>query len=151
MTKMARIEDEDFDLDLTNFEANHSIDHALYAPSDEEREQPEIPSQGPWDDQRPFDQLYGDESLWKAWLLIKADKVEEIKEGMWSVQGSQPYTVHILPSEGMPVPWATCNCPNGDARGGRPNCYHTAAVLSKILEIDLSETPKPEKKRPSRS
>lgn len=33
--------------------------------------------------------------------------------------------------EGLPL--VSCTCPNGQNRGGRPNCYHSAAVLL-ILE-----------------
>ena len=52
--------------------------------------------------------------------------------------------------EELQVPWYTCNCPNGSARGGRPSCYHTAAVAALDLGIDLSGVTKPEKKRPAR-
>ncbi|MET0886197.1 MAG: hypothetical protein ABWX92_07075 [Mycetocola sp.] len=27
------------------------------------------------------------------------------------------------------LPWVRCECPNGSHRGGRPSCYHSAAVI----------------------
>lgn len=147
--------DDEFDLDLSNFEANQKQAYlGLDAPDREEIGGVEAP----WADERSFEQLYSPEVLWKARLLLAGMKVAPITDDelrparehkKWSVDGSQPYVVQILESEGMDVPWALCSCPNGEARGGRPSCYHTAAVLALILDKDLSDVPEPVKKKRS--
>lgn len=133
--------DFEFELDLSNFEANQKERYDAQGP------EPEVIEAPPWDDHRSFEDLYGEDSLWKAGQLVKAGKVEDLHgdQRVWSVEGSQPYVVRIMESEGLEVPWATCDCPNGAARGGRPSCYHTAAVLSLLLGIDLTGRPKPAK------
>lgn len=144
---------DEFDIDLTNFpfdEPGESLEDVLPADSAAEhlKDAPVLDAPS-WDDDRRFEDLYSDEVLWKAWLLIKGNHVEvdESSQNSWIVMGSQPYVVRKVESEGLQVPWVTCTCPNGDARGGRPNCYHTAAVLSIILGIDLSGTPEPQRRK----
>jgi hypothetical protein len=39
------------------------------------------------------------------------------------------------------VPLVSCSCPNGMNRGGRPQCYHTAAVLLLLEEGKADEAP----------
>jgi hypothetical protein len=81
-------------------------------------------------------------------LLDEPDGVEQDTDhtDVWWVQGSgtKVYRVQVTeefdedevteeilierpPETGLA--WVTCTCPNGMARGGRPTCYHTAAVL----------------------
>lgn len=81
---------------------------------------------------------YSNVTLIKANRLIKQERVEQVDELLFKVKGSQEYQVHLVPlghdEDGFPIdnggmPFVTCSCPNGSARGGRPNCYHSAAVL----------------------
>ncbi len=150
--------DDEFEIDLTNFggsqdwsdfekrqkEAYEGEHHPGVESSDEE-------IAPPWDDQRSFEDLWSEESIWKASLLLKSDRVHVEGPNHWVVEGSEIYQVHRLGSEEiLEVPWYTCTCPNGAARGGRPSCYHTAAVAALDLGIDISGAVKPEKKRPAR-
>jgi uncharacterized Zn finger protein len=164
----------EFDLDLSRFEENHrsafdndgpgnpaktflsadGLDDVMSGWPGEndtiEAEEIEV-DRAPWDDRQDYGDLYSAESIWKGKLLIDSGKVEKINDKHYVVSGSQSYTVNILPSEGMRVPWAVCTCPNGSARGGRPSCYHTAAALALVLGYDLSHLNEPPKgKRPAR-
>jgi hypothetical protein len=143
----------EFDLDLTNFEGARKEAYLGIEEPDEREKQlqgEEFEAQRPWDDDARFEDLYSPESIWKAKLLIQSEAIEKIRETTYTVAGSKPYVVQILDGGAdQPVPWATCSCPNGTARGGRPSCYHTAAVLATILEKDLSDVVEPPKtKRP---
>jgi hypothetical protein len=167
--------DEEFDIDLTNYDAEQAAKIVSTAKSlgdlegwegfeaDQQRRAYEgeshpgaehsVETQAPaWDDQRGFWELWSEESIWKGKLLLDGERVHPNPSGTsWAVEGSELYSVHKLGSEEvLEVPWYTCNCPNGSARGGRPSCYHTAAVAALDLGIDLSEVTKPEKKRPAR-
>lgn len=130
------------DLDLSNFEQRQRerFDAGDAAEDAEQWEE----TTAPWDDQRGFEDLYSPETLWKARLLLDSDAVSKAREDKYFVNGSQLYTVTIMESS-LPVPWALCDCPNGTARGGRPSCYHTAAVLALKLGVDLSGYDKPRK------
>lgn len=141
--------DFELEIDLSNFEGKIKESYLEHG----ETSGDDLEVAAPWDDRYSFWELYSEETLWKAKLLIEANRVEKLKNsaGAWSVEGSQHYLVHQLESGDMPVPWLTCSCPNGEARGGRPSCYHCCAVHMLILNIDLSGITKPEKKRPSRS
>lgn len=82
---------------------------------------------------------YNDKVLIKARRLVAQGKVEQDEQApnVYWVQGSTRYRVQVaepvLDDDGQPIDegfeWLSCTCPNGSARGGRPNCYHTAAVL----------------------
>lgn len=39
------------------------------------------------------------------------------------------------------LPLLSCTCPNGRNRGGRPTCYHTAAVMLILLDGEAGEHP----------
>ena len=39
----------------------------------------------------------------------------------------------VIPGDDA-IPFVSCTCPNGLNRGGRPSCYHTAAVLLMLEE-----------------
>lgn len=140
-------------IDLSNFEANSRRAYAEQTgqePVSREDFQKEylgewVNEDAPWDDQRDFEDLYSAETLWKARELIDGGRIHPEGHNKWVVEGSQPYIVNRLESEGMSVPWVVCSCPNGQARGGRPSCYHTAAVLALSLGIDLSHVEKPRK------
>lgn len=172
---MADEDDDDFVLDLTNYDAEQASKIVSEAKSlgdlegwehfeaDQQRRayegehHPGASTSGEqqapaWDDQRGFWELWSEESIWKGKLLLDSERVHADETGTsWSVEGSELYRVHKLGSEEeLQVPWYTCNCPNGSARGGRPSCYHTAAVAALDLGIDLSGVTKPEKKRPAR-
>lgn len=69
-------------------------------------------------------------SIDKAERLLEQDKVhaDPTAEGVWWVEGSKRYRVQ---TDGRT--WITCTCPSG-MKGGRPRCYHTAAVLMRYLE-----------------
>lgn len=149
-------DDKEFDLDLSKYETFEADQKARIAdgPAGLPTEADPLDANAPWDDRRGYEDLYSPETIWKASLLIADDRVHPREDfaNSWIVEGSQAYVVHMLPSEGLEVPWATCNCPNGEARGGRPSCYHTAAVLALVTGRDISNTPRPEKKaRPARS
>lgn len=141
-------EEGDFYIDLTNFGSVPAVDDSRWQDFEvrqrrlDDEEELTTPA---WDDERDFEDLYSAETLWKARLLLESKRVEEINPRQYSVEGSQPYVVDVMPDAGMPVPWAVCSCPNGTARGGRPSCYHTAAVLALLLGIDLSRYEKPTK------
>lgn len=47
------------------------------------------------------------------------------------------YVVH--PADGLP--FVSCTCPNGMNRGGRPQCYHSAAVLIILRDGTQDEHP----------
>lgn len=166
---------EEFDIDLTNYDAEQAKKIVSSAkslgdlegwegfeaeqqrkayegehhPGAEHSREEQAPA---WDDQRGFWELWSEESIWKAKLLLDSERVQPLRTpNGWTVEGSELYTVRKLGSEEvLEVPWYTCNCPNGSARGGRPSCYHTAAVAALDLAIDLSGVTKPEKRRPSR-
>jgi hypothetical protein len=140
------IQDGEFELDLTNFEerqkqryAQAGVDLDADAPDDEVEVQ-----RSPWEDERSFDELYSAETIWKARSLILDHRVEKTHEKRYIVQGSQPYVVNLLEGD-QDVPWAVCSCPNGEKRGGRPSCYHSAAVLATVLNIDLTPRERPKK------
>lgn len=134
------------EIDLTHFEEKQkrryddaaTVDLNRLVPDDEVEVQ-----RAPWEDERSFDELYGAESIWKARSLILDGRVEKVGDH-YVVQGSQPYRVNILEGD-QDVPWAVCSCPNGEKRGGRPSCYHSAAVLATVLNIDLSQRERPKK------
>lgn len=84
------------------------------------------------DDDFDINEFYSQPILIKAHRLVKADKVEVDSErvGVFHVAGSRRYSLQVIPpADGDVIPWVTCDCPNGLARGGRPSCYHSAAVL----------------------
>jgi hypothetical protein len=138
--------DFEFDIDLSSFEGRQK---ARYEEASAEPDvADEIAADQPWADEASYEDLYSVESIWKARLLNEGGYVEKVSDALYTVAGSQQYAVHILEGGAdQPVPWATCSCPNGQARGGRPSCYHTAAVLAKILDKDLSSYEKPPKAR----
>lgn len=70
------------------------------------------------------------ESIYKAEALIEDAKVKHDPEheDVFFVEGSERYRVQTDGHE-----WASCTCPNGQARS-RPNCYHLAAVLMLIQD-----------------
>jgi uncharacterized Zn finger protein len=141
---MAR--DDEFVIDLSNFEGRHAAAYAEALGETDTSWNEDVEVDQPWDDDRDFDSLYSPESIWKARLLIQDGYVEKIADGKYTVSGSQQYLVHLLEGGAdQPVPWATCSCPNGTARGGRPSCYHTAAVLAEVIGKDLSGYEKPAK------
>lgn len=50
----------------------------------------------------------------------------------------------VAPTDSVPL--VSCTCPNGMNRGGRPQCYHTLAVLLSIeenVEPHIMESPDP--------
>ena len=92
---------------------------------------------------------YSDNILMKANRLVKMDRVERDEEdqNLFRVKGSKVYKVrHIELGEDEDgeafddggMPFVTCDCPNGLARGGRPNCYHSAAVII-VLEKETEQ------------
>lgn len=95
---------------------------------------------------KEFKDLYTPEVLWKARQLVEQGKLEELKDGRWLVQGSTEYLVGFVDIEDLDVPWPTCTCPNGTNRANRPTCYHSAAVLMKVLDMDLEQFPYVEQK-----
>ena len=131
---------DEFEIDLSNFEAGQKKRFADQVESDE------IVATRPWDDDRAFEDLYSEESIWKASLLIKDGRVEKIRDNLYSVAGSTHYNVSLIDGDNA-VPWALCTCPNGEARGGRPSCYHTAAVLALRMGLDLSGLVEPQKRK----
>jgi hypothetical protein len=136
--------DDSFDLDLTNFEANHRWDEVH---ADDEG----FFESAPWNDERGLKDLYTPQTLWKAKQLLLTDShpeepaVEAIADRKWEVSGSERYIVFQLEGPESGTPWLTCDCPNGLARGGRPSCYHTAAVMMLILGTDLTTITEPKK------
>lgn len=88
-----------------------------------------------------LEDLYSDNVLAKGRKLLESGKVvqDADRPSVFEVRGSRPYTVtHIEttpddedgnPQDDQGIAWLACTCPNGSARGARPNCYHTAAVL----------------------
>lgn len=95
---------------------------------------PDLP---PWAEleANDFYELFSAGSIDKARQLIKDKRVEEFKEDWWTVRGSEAYTVQIIPNPYNGVPWTTCTCPNGQNRSSRPTCYHSAAVLMRVLNL----------------
>lgn len=142
-------QDDELEIDLTGFNLvdRYQSYLGLDAPDREERGDLDEEQVAPaWDDHRHLEDLYSEESLYKAGNLVADGYVTKVNDATYVVQGSQPYTVRILRSDDDTlVPWAICDCPNGVARGGRPSCYHTAAVLSLVTETDLTGRPKPVK------
>lgn len=85
--------------------------------------------------------LYSDAVLEKAEELVRAgDAIErdEMYDSVYWVQGSQPGSVYrvqvIEESDEDGIPFVMCGCPNGTRLGGRPTCYHSAAVLLGMSE-----------------
>lgn len=92
---------------------------------------------------------YSDNILMKANRLVKMDRVERDEEdrNLFRVKGSKVYKVRRIElgedEDGEAVddggmPFVTCDCPNGLARGGRPNCYHSCSVIL-ILQQEAAE------------
>lgn len=105
--------------------------------------------------------VYSDKVLSKAELLA-ANKVavqrDAEDESVWWVKGSggSKYRVQVLTNfedkeieQGLDIlPLVSCSCPNGQNRGGRPSCYHSASVLIVLEnrtadEHDVMEDPNP--------
>jgi len=115
------------------------------------------------------------EDIYKPATLAKARKLlsneyavqrDAEDESVWWAKGStgSKYRVQLLtgvtPEESIErdlagdtsstpdgfVPLLSCTCPNGMNRGGRPQCYHTAAVLLMLeegKEPHIMENPDP--------
>lgn len=93
-----------------------------------------------------MESIYSPAVLKRGRKLIEDERIHRsTNENRFVVRGSEEYTVAVVPQptdeDGEPVktdlPWVVCSCPNGMARGGRPNCYHSAAVLLMLLdEVD---------------
>lgn len=92
---------------------------------------------------------YSDSILTKANRLIAQGKVERVDATTFAVAGSKTYRVNRIElgvdEDGKPIdddgmPYVTCDCPNGLARGGRPNCYHSAAVIIALEKKIFDET-----------
>lgn len=86
------------------------------------------------------EELLGDTGIrWSSETIRKAEKL--IEEGkvsqdadhpdVYFVEGSKIYRVQTDGHE-----YVTCTCPNG-MRTARPHCYHTAAVLMRIVDREV--------------
>lgn len=140
------IDMDDFalEIDLSNFEVDNSQQLALDQQEDlmaAGQEEPDYQLRTT-DIRNTLEDIYSYVVLDKARDLLRGDRVQKIKDregggSTWEVIGSELYidTIHA-PMEGMPIPWVECTCPNGGARGGRPTCYHSAAVLMRALKLD---------------
>lgn len=101
------------------------------------------------------------ETAYSAAIVKKAEAL--VSEGvvnraegstdLWEVPGStgRLYVVQVVPAfdpdadeddEDLKhaLPWMSCTCPNGANRGGRPSCYHTAAVALVLEQERAAET-----------
>jgi hypothetical protein len=139
-------DDDDIILDLTNFEFKQQ--QRLY-----KQTAVQDAAEGGLDlswANKNFEDLYTPEVLWKARRLVEEDKLEELKDGRWLVEGSTEYLVGFVDIDDLKVPWPTCTCPNGTNRANRPTCYHSAAVLMKVLQLDVEKFPYVEPKSRSR-
>lgn len=80
--------------------------------------------------------LYSDKVLEKAEELVDGDALarDDVYDTVWWVEGaSRVYRVQVVEgSDDDGLPFVLCDCPNGARKGGRPTCYHSAAVLMKI-------------------
>lgn len=89
---------------------------------------------------------YSASVLKKAQALIDDGVVTraEGEEDVWEIPGStgRLYVVRVVDAfdpdepdaDPNVLPWMSCTCPNGANRGGRPACYHTAAVALVLQE-----------------
>jgi len=128
-------DNDEVELDLTNFEA---------------KQQERLDRQGliedaaedgldlSWAD-KEFTELYTPPVLWKARQLVEQGKLHQLADGRWLVEGSTEYLVGFVDIDDLKVPWPTCTCPNGTNRTNRPTCYHSAAVLMKLMGLDLEQ------------
>ena len=95
-----------------------------------------------------LENIYTDATLRKGESLaanLHAVQRDAQDESIWWVKGStgSKYRVQLYddPEHGGGVPMLTCSCPNGMHRGGRPTCYHTAAVLIILRDGKVDEHP----------
>lgn len=98
----------------------------------------EFPELPPWaeNESKDFYTLFSEGSVEKASELIARERLEEYAPGKWQVKGSEIYSVEVIDNPYNGVPWSTCTCPNGQNRASRPTCYHSAAVLMKVLKLE---------------
>ena len=95
-----------------------------------------------------IDEWYSGPVLSKARGLINQDRVHQDPEAtdVFSVRGSTRYRVQVIeefdedavvkktPEQiAQAIPFVSCSCPNGNAKGGRPTCYHSAAVILTLM------------------
>lgn len=87
------------------------------------------------DDFSPLNDHYSQPILIKAHRIKDLVKPDPEHPGIFKAPGSggTMYRLQVTESGGptgdVDLPFVTCSCPNGMARGGRPSCYHSAAVL----------------------
>jgi hypothetical protein len=110
--------------------------------------------------------VYKDHILDKARELVDTERAvqqDASDTSVWWVKGSQgskyrcqilqPYDPDADPDEApttaqlsaqndkADIPLLSCTCPNGMNRGGRPTCYHTAAVLLMLGDMEAGREP----------
>lgn len=90
---------------------------------------------GPWRDH------YSGTVTRKAEDLLMSGGVVRLDDDWigFRVKGSRgrKYKVQVLYS-GPDAVFITCGCPNGTALGGLPQCYHSAAVLMAVQNVQSS-------------
>lgn len=69
--------------------------------------------------------------------LIRQDEDNDLLFWVTNEREDTTYRVQLIPPPDLDlidIPWMSCDCPNGQHLGGRPRCYHTAAVFQLLLE-----------------
>lgn len=84
--------------------------------------------------QELIERNYSETIAAKGQKLLEQDEgvtADEEASMVWWVLGSnrRKYRVQLVAG-----PSFTCTCPNGQAKGGEPTCYHTAAVAHLLLQ-----------------
>lgn len=70
--------------------------------------------------------------------LQRRAEIEQVREAQTSFSTR---TIDQIKEDFTRVPLMSCTCPNGMNRGGRPQCYHTAAVLLILREGTQDQHP----------